>query len=256
MGRKKRRKRADRERSTERDSAGDEERDAASALGTPLGMPDAPIPDSPMPDAPIPDAGVPDMGMPGASMADCNGATGDASLAQNQAGPDLRIQRTPRDTEPDGFEPSISDYQGQHVDIGDKVRRIAHEKDDWDHNQLGESVGDVRETLQKVITDPDEVYGGTRASDDATVRVYVSEVAGGDGPVVVFALVVDGRLITSFVPAGEAHPGAPYEDVYDRDKATTYIIREVLQKASGHSPMTKVDEFDQLITQIEEGESI
>ncbi|ELZ11028.1 hypothetical protein C479_09463 [Halovivax asiaticus JCM 14624] len=68
MGRKKRRRRADRERATERDQDDEAERDAASTVGTPLGMPDAPIPDSPMPDAPMPDAGVPDMGMGGAAI--------------------------------------------------------------------------------------------------------------------------------------------------------------------------------------------
>ena len=149
----------------------------------------------------------------------------------------------------------ISDYDGERVEIEDAVNKIVNEKDDWDHNQLGNSKSEVRETLKQILQDPGEVYKATRDSDGATISVYLKEMYLNGNEVVVFALVRDGQLITSFVPAGEAPPGSAYENVYDRSAAIEYIKEEVLKTATGQTAIEKVEEFKEIIEEIDIGET-
>jgi len=68
-----------------------------------------------------------------------------------------------------------------------------------------------------------------------------------------FAKVVDGKVITSFVPTvvQRAPPEAEYEDVYDRTHALNYIIRRNIRGG-----MTKIKENKNLISGIQEGEKV
>jgi len=61
------------------------------------------------------------------------------------------------------------------IDIDNLVKKTLR-KNDWDHKQLGETEGEIRDTLREILENPSEVYEGTRTNDDATVRVYVNEM--------------------------------------------------------------------------------
>ncbi|MFC3959724.1 eCIS core domain-containing protein [Halovivax cerinus] len=148
MGRRKRRRRADRERAAERDQAdGEDERAAASTSGTPLGVPDAPIPDSPIPDAGVPDVGAPDMGMggaatPGAAMGQEHGRGATPSLSMRGYGPEAQqhIHRATTDagTDPDAVPDAVLDVlatgSGQSLDAS--TQRALEERMDADFSDV------------------------------------------------------------------------------------------------------------------------
>lgn len=104
--------------------------------------------------------------------------------------------------------------------------------------------------IQRLLQNPDEVYEEIRDHDGAQVTVYVREMMLNGNKVVAFALVVNGEVITSFVPAGEAPPGSSYQDAYDREYAINYNINEVLSEN-----MEKIEEFDEVIEEIDEGKT-
>jgi len=127
-------------------------------------------------------------------------------------------------------------------------------KNDWDHKQLGETEGEIRDTLREILENPSEVYEGTRTNDDATVRVYVNEMTLNGNEVVAFLLVVDGEAISSFVPAGQAPETSDYDSVYDREEAIEYIKEEVLKTSTGEDPIRKILQDEEIIEDIDEGE--
>lgn len=113
--------------------------------------------------------------------------------------------------------------------------------------------------MREILKSPDEVYEGIRPNDNAKVTVYVKEMIRNGNEVVVFALVVDGVLITSFVPSvGEdaAPAGSEYEQAYDRGEAIEYIAENVLKTATGQATMEKIEEFNRIIERYKPGEEI
>lgn len=144
---------------------------------------------------------------------------------------------------------TIEDYDGNDIEIDNIVEKTLR-KNDWDHNQLGETEDEVRNTLEEILKNPGEVY----ETQDGTERTYVKEMELNGNEVVVFVFVADGKAVTSFVPAEEAPAGSSYEDVYDREVAVEYIIEKVVD-AEGEDTMEKVEEFEEVIEQIDEGET-
>ena len=69
---------------------------------------------------------------------------------------------------------------------------------------------------------------------------------------------VDGELLTVFVPSvgGVASPaGSQYEEAYDCENAIEYILKEI-RGAAGEDALTKIDEFEPIIEEINEGETV
>ena len=91
-------------------------------------------------------------------------------------------------------------------------------------------------------------------TQDGTERTYVKEMELNGNEVVVFVFVADGKAVTSFVPANEAPANSDYDDVYDREDAIEYIIDRVLD-TQGEEAMEKIEEFEEVIEQIDVGET-
>lgn len=69
--------------------------------------------------------------------------------------------------------PTVTGYDGGEVDIAHIIDKIINQKDDWDHNQLGETEGEVIQNIQRLIEKPDEVYSGINPGRGEKVDVYV-----------------------------------------------------------------------------------
>ena len=101
-------------------------------------------------------------------------------------------------------------------------------------------------------------YESPRGGSLQVARLRVKETILNGNQVIVWALVVNGELLTAFVPSvgGGASPaGSQYEDVYDREKAIEYILEEI-RGAAGEDALTKIDEFEPIIEEINEGETV
>jgi len=148
---------------------------------------------------------------------------------------------------------TVTGYDGKEVDIKYIINKIVYEKDDWDHNQLGETGGEVAKNIQRLIENPDEVYSGIEPTSQSKIEVYVKGMILNGNEIIVWGLVVDGKVITAYVPTlgeGPSPPGSNYEDVYDREHAINKIHNDVIEPH-----LTKVVENAKIIDDIDQGGS-
>lgn len=147
---------------------------------------------------------------------------------------------------------TVEDYDENDIEIDDIVEKTLR-KNDWDHNQLGETEDEIKDNLRDILENPSEVY----ETQDGTERTYVKEMKLNGNDIVVFVFVADGKAITSFVPStgeGASPPDSTHDEVYERENAINYIIESVLD-AGGDEPMEKIEEFEEVIEQIDIGET-
>lgn len=109
----------------------------------------------------------------------------------------------------------------------EKVDKIANQKDDWDHNQIGNNEQEVEDNLETIIHDPDEIW-----KDSGQDRwMYVKEMSLNGRDVVVTLFVFNGKVATAFVPTHHNGKGA---DGYSRKHAEWYIKNQNMVKK--HEP--------------------
>lgn len=147
----------------------------------------------------------------------------------------------------------IDDYRGRKIGVNEGINHILN-RNNWDHNKLGQSEEEVRETLRKVLQNPDEVYESSQGT------YYIKEMFINGDKVIVMVLVAHnsntaypGReVITGYVPAGGQPTGSTYEQAYDRQRAIE-IIRQTLER---EEPLEKIREIKEIIEDIDIGDYI
>ena len=154
---------------------------------------------------------------------------------------------------------SIDDYRDETVDIEYVVDKLLNneKKQDWDHNQLGNSREEIKRNLKKILQNPDEVYEKTiehGAAEGARSTVYLKELNIDGNSVIVMVIVgeIAGEraIATAYVPVGEAPANSDYEEVYDRKQ----VIENI--KNSLEEGMKKLVENKELIQEYNEGDTI
>jgi Mg-chelatase subunit ChlD len=93
----------------------------------------------------------------------------------------------------------------------DTVDKIANEKNDWDHNQIGNTEEEVVRNIRRIINDPDEIY-----KDPNQDRwMYAKRIVLNGREVIAVLFVQNGEVATAFVPTHHGYSGeAGYSDEY------------------------------------------
>ena len=116
---------------------------------------------------------------------------------------------------------TAKDYRDNNVILNPEKSGIGSEhiknRDNWDHNKLGNTQSEIEQTITKVIQNPDEVYE-TTGGESAR---YIKELdVDGDTVIVMLILQKVGegvwQVVTGFIPVNNEPAGSDYEDVYNR----------------------------------------
>jgi hypothetical protein len=154
---------------------------------------------------------------------------------------------------------TITDYRDESIDIEHVIEKLINNpnKQDWDHNQLGNSREEIKRTLEKILQSPDEVYEKTiehGAAEGTRSTIYLKELTIDGNDVIVMVIVgeIAGEraVVTAYVSVGEKPANSDYQDVYDRDQ----VIERI--KDSLEEGMEKIVENKELIEEYDEGETI
>ena len=114
-------------------------------------------------------------------------------------------------------------------------------REDWDHNQLGNSEQEIRENLIEIIENPDEIW-----KDPNQDRwMYTKRMILNGRELIVVLFVANGEVHSAFVPTHEEYSGVTgYSDEY----AKWYIQdQELIKKYED-------DETDGIVEEVDEGE--
>ncbi len=108
-----------------------------------------------------------------------------------------------------------------------KIDKISNQKNDWDHNQIGNNEQEVEDNLETIIQDPDEIW-----KDSGQDRwMYVKDMSLNGRDIVVTLFVFNGKVATAFAPTHQNGKGA---DGYSRKHAKWYIKNQNMVKK--HEP--------------------
>jgi hypothetical protein len=110
--------------------------------------------------------------------------------------------------------------RGKPVKITDDViNKILYRKNDWSHNQLGNSEQAVRNNIRSIISSPDEIW-----KDSTQNRwMYVKRISLNGEERIVTLFVQNGEVATAFVPS---HPGYSGQAGYSDQYAKWYIKKD------------------------------
>ncbi|WP_435064627.1 hypothetical protein [Halobaculum sp. EA56] len=98
---------------------------------------------------------------------------------------------------------TVSDVQGRDVEIGENVIDKIINKNDWDHNQVGNSRETVRSRIEEILKSPAEVYKSQNQD-----RWMYAKRFNIDGRVITIVLFVqDGSVATAFAPTLNGYAG-------------------------------------------------
>lgn len=121
---------------------------------------------------------------------------------------------------------------------GETINHILNERNDWDHNQLGNSREEVERNIQEIIKNPDEIW-----KDPNQDRwMYVKKMVLNGIEVIVTLFIRNGEVQSAFVPT---HPNVEGPTGYS-DKIAKHYIRT--------QEMVKEFEIEEVIPEIDEGE--
>jgi hypothetical protein len=153
---------------------------------------------------------------------------------------------------------TAEDYRDNDVILNPGKSGIGSEhiknRNNWDHNKLGNTQSEIEQTITKVIQNPDEVYE-TTGGESAR---YIKELeVDGDTVIVMLILQKVGegvwQVVTGYVPVGDEPAGSDYEDVYDRWEVVSNIKDNIEED---QDTFEKIKEGKEIISEWDIGDLI